>query len=105
MQGVYVVAPIIYNQRYLFAREAGEKYSTRFQKPFDQWSASGYDFIKLVSGLLEDRPLSRKSVQDAFGGGFEYSGVFGPVHLKPGDHIIGFPIYPAQVVDKMLKYR
>ena len=105
MQGVYVVAPIIYNQRYLFAREAGEKYSARFQKPFDQWSASGYDFIKLVSGLLEDRPLSRKSVQDAFGGGFEYSGVFGPVHLKPGDHIVGFPIYPAQVVDKMLKYR
>ena len=105
MQGVYVVAPLIYNQRYLFAREAGEKYVERFQRPFDQWSASGYDFIKLVSGLLEDRPISRTGVRDVLQAGFDYSGVFGPVHLKPGDHVITFPIYPAQIVDKTLKYR
>jgi branched-chain amino acid transport system substrate-binding protein len=105
MQGVYVVAPIIYNLRYLFAREAGEKYAGRFQRPIDHWSASGYDFIKLVAGLLEDRPLSRKSVGDALGAGFEYSGVFGPVHLPPGEHVIGFPMYPAQIVDNMLRYR
>ena len=104
-QGVYVLAPIIYNQRYLFAREAGEKFTARFQKPFDHWSASGYDFIKLVSGLLEDRPLTRTGVRDVFGAGFEYSGVFGPAHLKPGEHVIVFPIYPAQVVDKVLRYR
>jgi branched-chain amino acid transport system substrate-binding protein len=105
MQGVYIVAPIIYNPGYLFAREAGDKFAARYQKPLDQWSASGYDFIRLISGLLEDRPASRKSVREVFAAGFEYSGVFGPVRLRPGEHIIAFPIYPAQILNNTLKYR
>jgi branched-chain amino acid transport system substrate-binding protein len=105
MQGAFVVAPIIYNSSYLFAREAGERFAARYQKPFDHWAASGYDFIKLISGLLEDRPLSRRSVRDALAAGFEYSGVFGPVRLRPGDHVIDFPLYPAQIMNNALKFR
>jgi branched-chain amino acid transport system substrate-binding protein len=105
MQGVYLVAPIIYNPGYLFARDAAEKYTARYQKPFNHWAASGYDFIKLISGLLEDRPASRQSVREALAAGFEYSGVFGPVRVKPGEHVIAFPMYPAQILNDTLKFR
>ena len=105
MQGVYVVAPVIYNQSYLFAREAGAKYTARYQKPFDHWAAGGYDFIKLITGLLEDHPVSRQSVQDVLAAGFDYSGVFGPVRLSPGEHVISFPMYPAQILNNTIKFR
>jgi ABC-type branched-subunit amino acid transport system substrate-binding protein len=105
MQGVMLVAPIIYNPAYLFAREAGDKFTARYQKPFDHWGASGYDFITLISGLLEDRAVSRQGVRDVLAAGFDYSGVFGPVRVRPGDHIIAFPMYPAQIVNNTLKFR
>jgi branched-chain amino acid transport system substrate-binding protein len=105
MQGVMLVAPIIYNPGYLFAREAGERFTARYQRPFDHWGASGYDFIKLISGLLEDRAVSRQGVRDVLAAGFDYSGVFGPVRIRAGDHIIAFPMYPAQIVNDTLKFR
>jgi branched-chain amino acid transport system substrate-binding protein len=105
MQGVYSVAPIIYDARSLFARRAGERFTARYQKPFNHWAASGYDFIKLISGLLEDHPLSRQSVKDVMEAGFEYSGVFGPVRVRPGEHVIAFPLYPAQILNSTLKFR
>ena len=105
LQGVYTAAPIIYDPRSLFARRAGEKFTARYQKPFNHWAASGYDIIMLISGLLEDRPQSRQSVQDLLAAGFEYSGVFGPVRLRPGEHVIAFPMYPAQILNNALKFR
>jgi branched-chain amino acid transport system substrate-binding protein len=105
MQDVYLSAPIIYNPGYLYAREASEKFTTRFQKPFNHWAAAGYDFIKLISGLLEDRTLSRQGVRDVLAAGFEYSGVFGHVRVRPGEHDIGFPMYPAQIRGNTLKFR
>jgi branched-chain amino acid transport system substrate-binding protein len=105
MQGVYLVAPIIYNPGYLFAREAGEKFTARYQKPFNLWAANGYDFIKLISGLLEDRPLSRQGVREVLAAGFEYSGVFGHIRVRPGEHVFAFPIFPTQILGGALKYR
>jgi branched-chain amino acid transport system substrate-binding protein len=105
MQGVYLSAPIIYNPGYLYAREAGEKFTARYQKPFTHWAAAGYDFVKLISGILEDRPVSRQSVREVLAAGFEYSGVFGPVRVRPGEHDLGFPMYPAQILNNTLKFR
>lgn len=105
MQGVYLSSPIIYNQAYLYARDAGGKFSARYQKPLNHWAASGYDFVKLISGLLEDRAISRQGVHDALAGGFEYSGVFGHVRLRSGEHDLTFPLYPAQILNGTLNFR
>jgi branched-chain amino acid transport system substrate-binding protein len=105
MQGVYLAAPIIHNPSYIYAREAGEKFTARFQKPFSMWAANGYDFIKLICGLFEDRTVSRQSVRDIMAGGFEYSGVFGHVRLRSGEHDLTFPVYPTQILNGTLKYR
>lgn len=105
LDGVYVTAPIIHNPNYLYAKDAGDKFVSRYRKPFDQWAANGYDFIKLISGLLEDRQITRQGVRDLLAGGFEYSGVFGSLKVKAGEHDFTFPLYPAQVVNGGLKYR
>ncbi len=105
MQGVYMAAPIIYNPAYLFAHEAADQYSARYQKPFNHWAAAGYDFVKLVAGLLEEAQRTRQGVKDVMAAGFQYSGVFGPVRLRSGDHDIAIPEYPAQVVNNALKFR
>jgi len=105
MSGVYVAAPIIHNPSYLYAREAGQQYNARYQKPFNQWAANGYDFMKLICGLLEDRTITRQGVRDVIAGGFEYSGVFGHVRLKTGEHDLTFPMYPAQILNGALTYR
>lgn len=105
MSGVFVAAPIIHNPGYLYAREAGEKFFARYQRPFNQWAANGYDFIKLICGLMEERNISRKSVRDVLAGGFEYSGVFGHVRLRSGEHDLTFPMYPTQILNGTLTYR
>ena len=105
MSGVYVAAPIIHNPGYLYAREAGVRFLERYQRPFNQWAANGYDFIKLISGLLEERNISRKGVRDVLAGGFEYSGVFGHVRLRSGEHDLIYPLYPTQILNGTLTYR
>lgn len=105
LDGVYIAAPIIHNPTYLYAREASNKFEAAYKKPFDQWAAAGYDFIKLLPGLLKDRKVSRQGVRDALAGGFEYSGVFGHLRVKPGEHDMTFLFYPAQIVNGSLKYR
>ena len=105
LDGIYIAAPIIYNPNYIYAKDAGEKFEARYKRPLDQWAAVGYDFIKLLTGLLEDRQVSRQTVRDMLAGGFEYSGVFGQVRVKAGEHDLTFPFFPAQIVNGTLTYR
>jgi ABC-type branched-subunit amino acid transport system substrate-binding protein len=102
--GAYVAAPIIYNPNFLFAKEVKEKYETKYGKPFDHYAANGYDFVKLLAGLLEEQELSRERVRRLFEEGFVYSGVFGDLDVKPGEQDITFPLHPAQIVDGEVKY-
>ncbi len=102
--GVYVAAPVIFNPNFLFAKELKEKYEAKHNKPFTQYAANGYDFVKLLAGLLEDKEISRKSVKSVLEEGFMYSGVFGSIDVKAGEHDIIFPLHPAQIVDGTLKY-
>jgi branched-chain amino acid transport system substrate-binding protein len=100
LDGIYLAAPIIYNPNYLYAKDAGHKFEARYKRALDQWAAVGYDFIKLLTGLLEDRQLSRQTVRDLLAGGFDYSGVFGQVSVRAGEHDLTFQLFPAQIVKK-----
>jgi len=102
--GVYLPAPIIYNPNFLFAKEVKEKYKAKHNKPFNHFSGNGYDTVKLLAGLLEDKEISRKSVKTLLEDGFIYPGVFGTLDVKPGEHNFVFPLHPAQIVDGTLKY-
>ncbi|MBN1991259.1 MAG: ABC transporter substrate-binding protein [Anaerolineae bacterium] len=103
--GVYVVAPIIYAPDFLYAREVSEKYEAKYGKPFNHYAAGGYDLIKLLAGLLEGKEISREQVKKLLEQGFTYPGVFGELNVAPGEHEIGFPFHPAQIVNGEVKYR
>ena len=102
---MYVVAPIIYAPNYLYAKEVREKYETRYSKPFNHYTAGGYDLMKLLAGLLEDEEISRENVKRLLETGFTYPGVFGELNVTPGEHDIGFPLHPAQILDGEVQYR
>jgi branched-chain amino acid transport system substrate-binding protein len=103
-QGVYLTAPVIYNPNYLYARELADKFLAKYKKGIDAAGSVGYDLVRLFAGLLEDREVSRQGLRNVLDAGFDYSGVFGSVRLKPGEHDLTFPIYPVQVVNGSLKY-
>jgi branched-chain amino acid transport system substrate-binding protein len=102
--GAYIAAPIVYDPNFLFAKELKDKYEARYNKPFSHFAANGYDFIKLLAGLLEDRELSRESIKTFLEDGFIYSGVFGSLDVKPGEHNFAFPLHPARIVDGKIKF-
>ena len=102
--GVYTTAPIIYSPNYLYAREAKQKYEDKYNKPFNQSTANGYDFIKIFAGLMNNKDISRESIKTALEEGFIYSGVFGTLKVKSGDHEINFPLFPVRIVDGKLEY-
>jgi branched-chain amino acid transport system substrate-binding protein len=102
--GAYVAAPIVYNPNFLFAKELKEKYEAKYNKPFTQFAANGYDFVKLLAGLLGGKEISRENIKSLLEEGFIYSGVFGSLNVKPGEHDIVYPLHPAQIVDGEVKY-
>ena len=104
-QGVYVAASIIYNPNFPFVKEVEEKYITRYDKPFTPYSAAGYDLIKILAGLWEDEEISRERVKTLLEEGFIYSGVFGSINVKPGEHDISFPLHPAQIIEGEVRYK
>jgi len=104
-QGVYVPAPIIYNPNFPFAKEVEKKYINRYNKPFNHFAAVGYSSIKILAGLWEDEDISRERVKTLLEEGFIYSGVFRTINVKPGEHDISFPLYPAQIINGKVKYR
>ena len=89
--GVNIATSILYHPDFLLVRELKKKYETRYGKPLSQQAATGYDFIKLLAGLLEEKELSRESVRNLLSGGFTYPGAFGDITVKPGGHDIAIP--------------
>jgi branched-chain amino acid transport system substrate-binding protein len=103
--GVYVVAPIIYDSSFLFARTASDNFESRYNKEFGLTAANGYDVIRILGGILQDEELSRDNVKRILDEGFSYSGVFGSIDALPGEHDISFPLLPAKVVNGKLEFR
>jgi len=104
VDGVYLAAPIIYNPHFLFAKDAREKYEGRYKKDFNHYAANGYDLVKLMANLLEDKKISRDNVKRLLEGGFIHPGVFGNLEVKQGERDIIIPLYPAQIVNGKIKY-
>jgi branched-chain amino acid transport system substrate-binding protein len=103
--GIYVAAPAFYNPGYVYATEAKSKYEAKFGKPLNHQAANGYDFVKLLASLLEDKEMTRAGVKRLLEAGFTYAGVFGTLNLKPGARDIPIPLFPAKIVDGELVYR
>jgi len=103
--GVYIVAPIIYDSNFLFASKVSENFESRYNKQFDQNAGNGYDLIRILDGLLENEELTRENVKNILDQGFSYSGVFGSVDALPGEHDISFTLFPSQVVNGKLEFR
>ena len=103
--GVYIAAPKIYDPEYLFAKEVKERYESEYSKSFNSFSANGYDAVKILAELLEDKEISRKSVKDLLEAGFIHPGILGTIYIKSHDHDLSFSLYPTQVIDGELKYR
>ena len=104
LDGVYFAASIIYNPNFAFARTARDKYQEKYVKPFNHLAATGYDIIKLIGSLLEDQEISRENLRRLLEGGFIYPGVFGDIHVKPSEHNMTFPLYPARISDGKIEY-
>ncbi len=103
--GVYLTAPALYNKNYPFADEVRKRYEDKYGKPFTQYAANGYDFVYILIGLLEDKPMNQDTVKAIFEKGFVYSGLFGNIELKKGSKDILFPLFPAQIVNGEIIYR
>ncbi len=102
--GAYIAAPIIYNPNYLFAKKVKVNYEANYGKPFNHQSANGYHCVKILAGLLEDKEVSRESVRNLLEQGFTYPGVLGYLDVKPGEHDIAYPLYPARILNGKIKY-
>jgi len=103
--GAYLIAPIIYDTKFLFASTVSENFESRYNKPFDYTAANGYDVIRILGGLLQNEELTRDNVKRILDRGFSYSGVFGSVDALPGEHDIAFTLFPSQIVDGKLVFR
>ena len=103
--GMLVSTTAIYNENYSFINEVKSRYQKLYQKEFTQYSANGYDFLKLLIGLMEDKEMSKDTVKSLFEKGFLYSGVFGNIELTAGHHDIFFPLFPARIENGKIQYR
>jgi branched-chain amino acid transport system substrate-binding protein len=103
--GVYLAAPAIYDSNFLFASKVSEIFESKYNRQFDHNAGNGYDFIRILDGLLENEELTRENVKKILDQGFSYSGVFGSVDILPGEHDMGFSLLPTQIVNGGLEFR
>jgi len=104
VEGIYTVSTVIYNPDFVFAREVKEQYEIRYGRPFTQQAANGYDLVKLVAALLDDREVSREGMRRLLEGGFIHPGIFGELDIKPGNHEIDFPLHPVRIEKGKIKF-
>lgn len=103
--GVYVVAPKVYDHEFLFGKEVKEEYESTYGRSFTHFAANGYDAIKILANLLENKEVSRRAVKSSFDEGFIHPGIMGTIYIEPGNHDISFPLYPARIIDGELEYQ
>ncbi len=104
LNGVFLAAPALYNPNFPFARDVKQKYENMYGKLLTHQAANGYDVIKLLADLMEDREVTRERMKILLEEGFVYPGIFGDIQVKPGDHDMNFPLYPARIVGKDIEF-
>lgn len=103
-EGVYTAAPIVYNPGYAFVDELKQKVEKQTNKRLTHYLVGGYDFLKLLAGLMEERPVNRVGIHGALLGGFVHNGLFGSFKVSQGQQDIYYPIFPARIIDGQLKF-
>ncbi len=104
LDGVYVAAPLIYNDSFVPAREVSRRYEDRFDQKLNHYAATGYDIVNIMAGLLDGKETDRARVIDILRKGFIYPGVFGEITLYAGENNMFFPLYPAVIEGENLRY-
>ena len=104
LDGVYVSAPLMYNDSFVLARQVSERYTERYDQKLDHYAATGYDIVKILAGLLDGEELDRARVIELFREGFIYPGVFGEITLYAGENTMFFPLYPAIITGEKVRY-
>jgi branched-chain amino acid transport system substrate-binding protein len=103
--GMYLATPAIYDSNFLFASKVSENFELKYNKQFDHNAGNGYDFIRILDGILENEELDRENVKIILDQGFSYSGVFGSVDILPGEHDMGFQLFPSHIVNGEIEFR
>ena len=103
-EGCYVAAPRIYSGEYPFTEEVKNRYEERYGKSFTHYGANAYDFVRLISSLLQDEEPTRRNLKALFDRGFTYSGILGLINVEPGERDITFPLFPARIEDGVIEY-
>jgi len=103
--GMYFATPAIYDYNFLFASKVSKVFESKYNKQFDHNAGNGYDFIRILDGLLENEELTRENVKNILDMGFSYSGVFGSVDILPGEHDMGFLLFPSHIVNGEIEFR
>ncbi|MEX2443765.1 MAG: ABC transporter substrate-binding protein [Alkalispirochaeta sp.] len=104
LDGVYVAAPLIYNESFVLAREVSQQYQDRYDQTLNHYAATGYEVINVLAGLLDGQEPDRAQVIDVLRKGFIYPGIFGEITLYAGENNMFFPLYPAVIEGKDLRY-
>ena len=104
--GVYSPAPLVYKKEFIFAQEVKSKYEAKYNAPFSHYAGQGYNFIKILEGLLENQEeVTRNTIKQVFEKDFSYDGVFGTLNTAgKRRHEMGFDLVPAQIVNGEVNY-
>ena len=95
--GVFLAAPLLYNENFLHAKKLRDLYVERFHRPLSHQSAVGYDVLFLLRGLLQNEPLSRINIKKVLEQGYHFPSAMGDIIVPPGSHEINYPLYPARI--------
>jgi branched-chain amino acid transport system substrate-binding protein len=104
IEGVYTAAPLLYNDGYYLGTALVEKYLERYGVQLSHQGATGYDTIRLVTGLLEGHEASRENLRELLSSGYIHTGVLGVLDLESGEHEINFELFSARIVGGEVEY-
>ncbi len=102
--GVYLASPAIYNEKYSFAAILKSNFEAKYNRPLSHYGANGYESLKMLSGLLSGKEISRGTIQEQMASGFVYTGSLGKISVKSGEHDLKFELMPAKNVGGIIDY-
>ncbi|MFP4563007.1 MAG: ABC transporter substrate-binding protein [Spirochaetia bacterium] len=102
--GCYIAAPKNYSAEYPFTEKIKIRYEERYGESFNHYGANAYDFLMLITSLLQDEEVSRNNLKSLFDRGFTYSGILGLINVEPGERDIAFPLFPARIEGDEIRY-
>ena len=95
--GIYIPAPLVYKNDFLFAKEQKDIFEVEYRRPFNHFAANSYDFIKILAFILGGKSINRITIRDELESGFVFPGIFGEIKVERGSRDFSFYNYPAKI--------